>query len=84
VVSTIEPQEKTAIAYLPKLDRQVPRKPHLACPVKYEVHLTGVGGDESSQFKNSKLHCRDAPRCAREASLFQLLIISVNNIYKII
>jgi len=31
--------------------RQVPRKPRLACPVKYEVYLTGVGGDESAQFK---------------------------------
>jgi hypothetical protein len=31
----------------------VPRKRCLACPVKYEVYLTGVGEDESAQFKNN-------------------------------
>jgi len=35
--------------------RQVLRKPLLACPVKYEVYLTGVGGDESAQFQNNKI-----------------------------
>jgi len=35
--------------------RQVPKKPRLACPVKYEVYLTGVGGDESAQLKNNKI-----------------------------
>jgi hypothetical protein len=35
--------------------RQVPRKPRLACPVTYEVYLTGVGGDESAQFRNNKI-----------------------------
>ena len=35
--------------------RQVPRKPRLACPVKYEVYLTGVGGDESAQLKDNKI-----------------------------
>jgi hypothetical protein len=40
--------------------RQVPRKPRL------------VGGDESAQFKNNKLHFRDAPRCARGTSLVRM------------
>jgi hypothetical protein len=36
--------------------RQVPRKPRLAFPIKYEVYLTGVGGDESAQSKNNKIY----------------------------
>jgi len=44
--------------------RQVPRKHRLACPVKYEVYLTGVGGDESAQLKNNKI-ISGMPRAVR-------------------
>jgi hypothetical protein len=39
------PFQKTCI------DRPVPRKPRLACRVKCQVYLTGVGGDESAQLE---------------------------------
>jgi hypothetical protein len=48
--SPVDGKESAVLFY-----RQVPRKPRLTCPVKYEAYLTGVGGDESAQLKNNKI-----------------------------
>ena len=52
----VESLPRVNVSIVPVVDfcRQVSIKPRHACPVKYEVYLTGVGGDVSAQFKNKK------------------------------